>query len=150
MKIIKAEANTSLYIRDGKVIKRYTYTPENITKLSSHEIIVFGSNLRGKHSGGLAKICKKKFGAIEGISEGRMGQCYAFPTLDENFNQRSKKDLIKSIEKLIGTANNNTDKIFLVTKVGCGITGYSEEFMKELFNRKDISANIILPKGWRK
>lgn len=49
------------------------YTPEHYTSLKENEIFVFGSNLLGKHIGGMAK---DKFGVQEGVSEGITGQCY--------------------------------------------------------------------------
>jgi hypothetical protein len=151
MKIIKSIPKTSLYIIDMKVKYKYTTTPENIKTLKKHEIIVFGSNLNGNHVGGLAKVCKDKFGAQEGAGEGLTGQCYSFPTLDKNMKKVSLKDFEKSIDTFIKVANENTMKIFFVTKLGCGIAGFNEEEIKELWNkRNDVSANIILPQGWRK
>ena len=56
------------------------------------------------------------------------------------------EDLKKSVEKLIKTANQNTENIFLLTKVGCGIAGFDEDYIKKFF--KDLPANIIKPKNW--
>jgi hypothetical protein len=38
----------------------------------------------------------------------------------------------------------------LVTKVGCGIAGFKEDYIKGLFAefKPKLSANIVLPKGW--
>jgi len=151
MTIIKAVANTSLYIEDGEVKYKYTYTPDKIDELKTHEVFVFGSNLNGNHAGGAAKLALDKFGAVEGIGEGLRGNSYAFPTLDKDMKQIPLKDWEEHIKKLIKTANDNTRKIFFVTKLGCGIAGFNEEDVAKLFRkRNDISANIILPKGWRK
>ena len=45
------------------------YTPEFITELKTNEIFVFGSNIRGMHGGGAARIANKKFGAEWGVGE---------------------------------------------------------------------------------
>lgn len=58
------------------------YTPEFITELKTNEIFVFGSNIRGFHGGGAARIANKKFGAEWGVGEGLTGQCYALPTME--------------------------------------------------------------------
>ena len=122
-------------------------TPEKIEKLKENQIFVFGSNLKGEHHGGAAKQAKESFGALDGVGEGITGQSYAFPTLNGDRTQVSKESLIASKEKLYKYAEENKDKEFLVTKVGCGIAGFSEEEMKEVF-KGDKPANIVLPKGW--
>ena len=122
-------------------------TPENITTLKENQVFVFGSNLNGNHAGGAAKYAADNFGAFEGVGEGITGQSYAFPTLDTKMKKVSKKALIASKELLYKTAEENKDKQFLVTKVGCGIAGFSEDEMKKVFSG-DKPSNIILPAGW--
>ena len=55
---------------------------------------------------------------------------------------------MEQIEKYIETfkleAVANIDKLFLVTKIGCGIAGFSPEQIAPFFF--DIGQNIILPK----
>ena len=55
-------------------------TPNRITTLQENEIFVFGSNLRGMHGGGAARIAMDLFGAIMGQGVGLQGQSYAIPT----------------------------------------------------------------------
>lgn len=43
------------------------YTPDFVTELKPNEIFVFGSNIRGMHGGGAARIANKKFGAEWGV-----------------------------------------------------------------------------------
>ena len=142
-------SNVALYFQDCKLAKKYTSTPEEITSIEDWEIFVFGSNLAGEHGGGAARLAQKKFYAESGVGEGRTGQSYAFPTLTKDGEKVTKKDLKESINKLIQSAAHETSRIYLVTKVGCGIAGFKEEEMMELFRaRKDMPANIVLPKGW--
>ena len=122
-------------------------TPENITSLKENQIFVFGSNLNGNHIGGSARQALENFGAIEGQGEGLQGQSYAFPTLDNKMKKVSKKALEESKEKLYQCAIDNPQKEFLVTKVGCGIAGFKEEEIKQVF-KGDKPKNIVLPKGW--
>jgi hypothetical protein len=118
-----------------------------ITKLRGYQIFVFGSNLRGAHVGGAALQAKEQFGAQEGVSEGMTGQSYAFPTLDENFGQLSSKDLKASRDLFYACAISHPEAEFVMTKVGCGIAGYLESEMRELF--KNPPKNVALPKDWR-
>lgn len=41
----------------------FSATPNKITELSRCEIFVFGSNLKGCHAGGAARVAMEKFGA---------------------------------------------------------------------------------------
>lgn len=119
-----------------------------ITKLKPKQIFVFGSNLAGKHYGGAALFAYQNFGAELGIGEGLTGQCYAFPTLDKEFNKLSIKHIRKSAMMLANVCINNPDKEFLLTKVGCGIAGYNEEDIKAVFDCIWIK-NLIKPEGWK-
>lgn len=130
-------------------------TPDNITELKPNEIFVFGSNLAGSHAGGAAKQAYEQFGAEWGIGEGLTGQCYAFPTLDEEMQPLSGDDLIKARHKLYSTCRALPEKTFFLTKVGCGLAGFSEHYMKGTFApfivdtlRTRRPANLIFPKGW--
>jgi len=112
-----------------------------IQSLKPNQIFIFGSNLAGQHIGGAAKQALEQFGAIMGQGEGMQGQSYAFPTLNDRFDRLSREDLLKSVKILKFCAENNPDKEFLLTRVGTGIAGYSEEYMNELL--KDLPSNII-------
>lgn len=121
-------------------------TLENIVDLAPNEIFVFGSNTLGRHLGGAAKLAYEKFGAEYGVGEGRTGKCYAFPTLDGNFQQRTADEMIASTRMFKDVANFFPDLTFLLTRVGTGIAGFLEEDMIALF--KDCPPNVIKPEGW--
>lgn len=117
-----------------------------IEELKENEIFIFGSNLNGNHAGGSARLAQDKFGAVSGTGEGLTGKCYAFPTLDRKMQKQSMVELRRSAKRLFEVAEKRSDKVFLLTKVGCGIAGFSEEEIKPLF--KDAPKNIIKPIGW--
>jgi hypothetical protein len=118
-----------------------------IQSLKPNEVFVFGSNLRGAHAGGAARLAKERFGAQEGVGEGLTGQSYAFPTLTASFEKVSHAALQKSRDRLYETARKHPEKTFLLTKVGCGIAGFSEDEIRPLF--ADPPPNIVLPEDWR-
>lgn len=119
----------------------------NIKTLKPNQIFVFGSNVNGEHLGGAAKQAYKDFGATWGIGEGISGHSYAFPTLDRKMKPRSILNLKESVKKLYSMCELFNHCEFLLTKVGCGIAGYKEKFMKSLF--KNPPNNLILPEDWR-
>lgn len=128
---------------------KYIYTPENISILEKDEIFVFGSNLAGKHNGGGAKIALEKFGAIYGRPVGIQGQSYAIPTLDKDFNKLNLNIISSYIKGFIYYVMVNKNFLFLVTKIGCGIAGYTAKDIAPLFvPYKKFFANLILPKDF--
>ena len=118
-----------------------------ITTLQKNQVFVFGSNLAGFHGAGAARQAFEEFDAELGIGEGLVGNTYALPTLDRALQKRTDEDLTRSIQTFFAAALRNPDKQFLLTKVGCGIAGYDEHYIRAKF--KDAPANVILPEDWR-
>lgn len=118
-----------------------------ITHLSANEVFVFGSNLAGRHGAGAARQAHLEFDARMGVGEGLTGQCYAFPTLDEKLNQLPEGRLEEARDTLYEVCEQNPDKCFLLTKVGCGLAGFPETTMRALFSNPP--GNLILPEDWR-
>lgn len=101
-------------------------------KMKENEIFVFGSNLAGKHGVGAAKTALK-FGAKFGVGEGIQGNTYALPTKDEHIKTLPLNEIQKHIDNFIQSAIDNPDKKFLVTRIGCGWAGYSNEEIAPMF-----------------
>jgi len=118
-----------------------------ITELSENQIFVFGSNLAGIHAGGAAKQAHEQFGAIWGQGEGIQGQSYAFPTLTKSFKKVTPVTLVCNATRLFKCCEDNPDKEFLLTRVGCGIAGFQDEDIRPLF--ENHPNNLILPEEWR-
>lgn len=117
------------------------YTPENITHLEPNEIFVFGSNRQGFHMAGAALIAVQRFGAAFGQGKGPQGRSFAVVTMDTTLDQIGCE-----INSFLGWARTYSDKTFLVTKIGCGIAGYSVKEIGDLFRARVIPPNVILPK----
>lgn len=116
------------------------FTPNKITSLENNEIFVFGSNLKGLHGGGAARIAYQKFGAQWGKGVGMQGKCYAIPTMHGGV------DVIKPyVDDFIEFALSNKEYTFLVTRIGCGIAGFSANEIAPLFAKTINAENILLP-----
>ena len=116
------------------------FTPEHIAVLEDGEIFVFGSNLVGAHGGGAARAARLHFGAVMGQGVGLQGQSYAIPTM------HGGPDKIKPyVDEFIIFATAHPELKFLVTKIGCGIAGFSEEEIAPLFVKAIGVENILLP-----
>ncbi|MCQ4165105.1 A1S_2505 family phage non-structural protein [Tahibacter harae] len=118
-----------------------------ITSLAANEIFVFGSNLAGHHAGGAARQAAECFGATDGVGEGMTGHCYAFPTLGHQLERLPLQQLEASRDRLYSCCHNHPQLRFLLTKVGCGIAGYAEQAMQDLF--QDPPRNLVLPHDWQ-
>lgn len=119
------------------------FTPNNITHLEENEIFVFGSNLAGLHGGGAARLAYKYFGAVWGQGVGLQGQTYAIPTM-----QGGVETISPYIDEFISFAKQHPELIFLVTRIGCGIAGFSDRDIAPLFFSAINLENVILPKSF--
>ena len=119
-------------------------SPELISTLEKNEIFVFGSNLQGQHGGGAARIAYNHFGAVWGEGVGLHGQTYAIPTM-----HGGTEEIRPYVDDFIRFANENPTMKFLVTRIGCGIAGFTDEEMAPLFrDAMDVMNVYLLEKWW--
>ena len=52
------------------------------------------------------------------------------------------------VDDFIEFAKMNKKLIFLVTRIGCGIAGFTDEEIAPLFEKAHEVENIVLPEGW--
>lgn len=121
------------------------YTPDHIETLAPNEVFVFGSNLAGRHGGGAAKLAAEKFGVTYGVGIGHEGKSYALPTKDERIQTLPLDEIGKHVGNLIVYAAAHPELTFLVTRVGCGLAGYTPAEIAPLFFGYAIPKNVILP-----
>lgn len=121
------------------------FTPENITHLDRDDVFVFGSNLEGMHCGGAARTAAERFGAIWGQGVGPQGQSYAIPTMQGGV------DTIKPyVDDFIDYARECDQNTFYVTRIGCGIAGFTDEQIAPLFDEAIDLYNVRLPESFVK
>ena len=115
-------------------------TPNHITELKPNEIFVFGSNLQGYHGGGAARLAMNQWGAVWGQGTGLQGQTYAIPTMQGGIGT-----IRPYIDQFIKFAQNDPERTFLVTEIGCGIAGLRPADIAPLFKNAINIPNIWLP-----
>lgn len=116
-------------------------TPDRITELGPRDAFVFGSNLMGAHGAGAARLAYERFGAQWGVGVGPTGRCYAIPTM------QGPVDTIKPyVDDFIDYAIQHPETNFLVTKIGCGIAGFTCDEIAPLFRSSLGMINVALPK----
>ena len=117
-------------------------SPDNIDTLAENEIFVFGSNAGGQHAGGAAAFAMQEFGAVWGQGEGLQGRSYAIPTMEGLGNLQA------AVDRFTKFAGLHPELRFLVTRVGCGIAGYSVKEIAPMFRNCARLENVALPEDF--
>lgn len=122
-------------------------TPNIVTKLEPNQIFCFGSNDEGFHRRGAALFAKDHCGAILGQARGLQGQSYAIVTKKNwRIARSSTLDEIKlEVNQFIEFAKSHPELIFLMTKIGTDLAGFSIEEIAPLFKDAVQVKNIHLP-----
>ncbi len=120
--------------------------------LASGKVFVFGSNRAGIHGAGAALFARQNLGALQRVGEGPMpGRdspgCYAIPTKDENIETLPLWEIEKHVANFIEFAMCHPHLQFFVTRIGCGLAGYSDEDIAPMF--ANAPPNCELPLGWK-
>jgi hypothetical protein len=115
--------------------------------VSSEAIFVFGSNLSGRHGRGAALSAREHHGAVSGKGVGLQGTSYAIPTKDHALRAIPLDQIAHYVRRFIEFAKEHSELTFEVTRVGCGLAGYSDKQMAPLF--MGAPKNCRLPEEWK-
>jgi hypothetical protein len=113
-------------------------------------IFVFGSNRLGIHGAGAALRARNQHGAQTGVGEGPTGHAYAIPTKATPHTRLSLDEIRTGVDAFLTYARSKPELQFQVTRIGCGLAGYTDADIAPLF--KDAPANCLLPTkpvNWR-
>ena len=110
-------------------------------------IFVFGSNLAGMHGGGAAAFARLSCGAEMGVAIGRTGRAYAIPTVDAQIQPLPLERIRFNVATFLAYAAAHPEMTFEVTRIGCGIAGFTDDQIAPLF--AGAPENCSLPDGWR-
>lgn len=112
----------------------------------SKMIFVFGSNLKGIHGAGAALYAKQHYGALNGRGVGLQGNSYAIPTKRTPWNTLPLDEIEEYVKEFLLFAQQHPSYTFKVTRIGCGLAGYSNEQIAPLF--KDAPSNCYFDPEW--
>lgn len=113
----------------------------------SDPVFVFGSNLAGAHGAGAALHARRHHGAKIGVGVGRTGNAYAIPTKDAEIKTMALWQIKPHVAAFLEYAKDNPDLRFYVTRIGCGLAGYTDEAIAPMF--RGAPDNCDLPGAWR-
>lgn len=137
------EEYTDYWLKSDKV------SGYNIQELHPDQVFVFGSNMKGIHGAGAAKLALV-FGAEMGKWSGYYINTYAIPTKDRGIQTLDISDIKPYVDRFIKFAATKKKKIFLVTEIGCGLANYDVIDIAPLFEDALNVDNIWLPYRFKK
>jgi len=122
-------------------------TPEELTSkdIGELDVFVFGSNESGIHGSGAARFANKELDAKWGIGFGNTGDCFAIPTKDWDVKVLPLDVIQFYINRFIASTKMYPQLRYYVTKVGCGLAGYTPAQIAPLFKDAVDLENIYLP-----
>ena len=121
---------------------------KDMTQPKQDEMFVFGSNQAGVHGAGAAYAARRDYGAILGVGEGVTGNCYAIPTKDFDIQSRDLADINLSVCDFVTYVQNHPKMKFFITKVGCGLAGFTNEEIAPMFHLIAENDNCSFPEEW--
>lgn len=110
--------------------------------VAADDVFVFGSNLAGVHGKGAALVAVTQWGAKRGVGEGPTGRAYALPTKRTAYARMELGEVEGAVQRFVAHALSSPSKRFLLTKVGCGLAGFSEDRIAPLFAL--APSNVVL------
>lgn len=132
--------------------KELRVTPEEINEedISKGFVFVFGSNESGIHGAGAALFAERKLGAQPGNGWGLSGQSFAIPTKDWEITKLPLEVVKFYVERFIAFTRGHYHYKwkFYVTKIGCGLAGFTPEEIAPLFKGCRDQKNIWLPQDF--
>jgi len=114
------------------------------------EIFVFGSNLAGRHGKGAALFALQNHGAIYGQGIGHQGNSYAIPTKDHQLKTLPVSEIKTYVNQFIRYARKNPQLQFNVTRIGCGLAGYTDSDIAPLFKNSPPNCFFNWILNWSK
>lgn len=100
----------------------------------NNRIFVFGSNTAGVHGAGAALTAYQKHGARHGIGYGLCGQSFAIPTKNKFIQSLPYSQVEKFVDGFLAFARDRDDLEFQVTRIGCGLAGFKDHDIAQLFD----------------
>jgi hypothetical protein len=110
------------------------------------QIFVFGSNKAGVHGAGAARAAYEHYGARWGCGWGFTGSTFAIPTKDYQIISMKIDEIRKYASLFVGVTHSEPFEEFFVTRIGCGLAGYTDAEIAPLF--KECNTNCSFANEW--
>ena len=118
----------------------------DLMEANPNMVFVFGSNEAGIHGAGAARTAVRLYGAKMRRGVGHVGRTYAIPTKDEDIEKLPLDRVAAYVETFLDYAGSHPHLEFAVTRIGCGLAGFSDAEIGPLF--QFAPANVHTPPHW--
>jgi len=111
-------------------------------------VLVFGSNRQGRHGKGVALHAREHWGAVYGQAEGIQGHAYGIVTkeLRRTHPPVTLAEVAAGVARFLAYAAAHPDDQFVVTRIGCGLAGFTDAQIAPLFD--GAPPHVTLPREW--
>lgn len=122
-------------------------TPEKVDfyELPQKTIVIVGTNEMGIHGKGFAKYCREHGKLEHRVGFGFSQYCFSIPTKDWFIRTLPLEVISFYISRFIAIAAVDLSTTYWVTKIGCGLAGYTPEQIAPLFRECINLPNVYLP-----
>ena len=112
------------------------------------KIFVFGSNEAGRHGKGAALWALRNRNAHYGQGYGLQGQSFAIPTKDHNLDPLPLEVIKRYTEAFLRVAEVNSHLEFEVSRIGCGLAGYTDDEIGPMFKGAPPNVTFMQYEGY--
>lgn len=123
-------------------------TPENITKLTPKMVVLVGTNESGIHGAGIAHYACSNWGLEPNKGYGPSGYCFGLPTKDWNIRTLPLDVIENYVERYRAWVLSEVKKEHYVTKIGCGLAGYSVPDIAPMFHSFRRFTHVWMPQDF--
>ncbi len=124
-------------------------TPESMVTLTPKQMVTIGTNESGINGAGIAFFAEKNWGWPAGRGFGPAGQCFGIPTKDWNIKQLPLDVIEFYVSRYIKFIRSTPMIEHMITKIGCGLAGYTVPEIAPLFITVATATNVWLPQDFR-
>lgn len=111
------------------------------------KIFVFGSNEAGIHGAGAALYAMENHGAKYGVGWGLQGTSFAIPTKDRRIRTLPLERIQEYVSTFLEFAKVHDELTFVVTRIGCGLAGYTDEQIGPMFKGAPKNVEFFEERG---
>lgn len=109
-------------------------------------VLVFGSDLSGRHDRGAALEAVRNRGAIIGQPSGVQGNSYAIPIQDRDLHPLPLDSIAAGVNMFLAFARTHPWQLFDVTLIGCASADYNPDKIAPMF--EGAPHNVTLPRAF--
>jgi hypothetical protein len=119
---------------------------DGVALSSADPIFVFATDEGGRHGNALAQLAVSRWGAVRQCGKGISGNSYAIPVQTRSGEKFARERLQAEAEEFKQFARENSERQFILSRLGCDELGFSDAKMAPLL--AECGVNVTEPGKW--